>query len=462
MPKTSKPAATDAVPVWQTALVVLLRVLVGGVFAFSGFVKAVDPWGGYYKITEYLGVLGWTEVAGLALFASVALAAVEFVFGVLLLVGAYRRGVPLLLTLLMLLLTSLTLWLALTDAVADCGCFGDAVHLSNWSTFGKNLLLLAGLLVIWWNGRRVRGWYGPAVQWIVGALSMAVALVVAYYGYFTQPLIDFRPYPVGTRLAEAGQAPSDDDFVFIYEKDGRQQEFALDSLPDEDAGWTYVDRRPAAPQHGTVVERSGHQLALLDEGDDVTAETLGQGDVLLMLFADLPEVSIAHTFVINELADYARTHDAAVVGVASATQAQVAAWRDISMADYPMLAADDSDVKMVARGNPAVAFVSQGVLRWKRTLGSISADRIHDPALQPATLSDDFDPEATLRAILTPYAIAMVLLLVVNRLHLLIVSLFARRHDNDGDSGNGPAPHSAQLEGEDASSETYENNQQHV
>ena len=422
---TSSKSGSDAVSTPLVMAVVVLRVIVGAVFVYSGFVKAIDPWGGFYKITEYLQALGWSEVLNLSLFAACGVAAVEFVLGVLLLVGAYRRAVPLLLTLLMLLLTPLTLWLAVTDAVPDCGCFGDALHMSNWATFGKNLLLLAGLIFLLWKGRNVRGWYGPAVQWIVAALSLAVVLAVAYYGYFTQPLIDFRPYKVGTKLTEA-KSEADDEFIFIYEKDGQQAEFTIDSLPDEDAGWSYVDRRPKSPQRAAVIERTGHQLSLLDGGIDVTADMIGQGDVLLVLFADLPEVSIAHTFVINELADYAHAHGAAIVGVTSANEEQVAKWNDISMADYPIVNADDSDIKMVARGNPAVAYVSQGVLQWKRTLGSIPADRIHDAKLNLATLSDDFAPSAILRGIVVPYLMAMLALLFVNRIHLLIRRLFRK------------------------------------
>ena len=424
----SKPGS-DVVSMPVVMAVVVLRVIVGAVFVYYGFVKAIDPWGGYYKITEYLQALDWTGALNLSLFAACAVAAVEFVLGVLLLVGAYRRAVPLLLTVLMLLLTPLTLWLAVTDAVPDCGCFGDALHMSNWATFGKNLLLLAGLIFLLWKGRNVRGWYGPAVQWIVAALSLVAVLAVAYYGYFTQPLIDFRPYKVGTQLTEA-KTDADEEFIFIYEKDGQQTEYTIDSLPDEDEGWSYVDRRPLSPQRAAVVERTGHQLVMLDGGIDVTADMIGQGDVLLVLFADLPEVSIAHTFVINELADYARAHEASIIGVTSASEQQVAEWNDISMADYPIVSADDSDIKMLARGNPAVAYVSQGVLRWKRTLGSIPADRIHDANLNLATLSDDFDPSATLRGIAVPYLMAMLALLFVNRIHLLIRRLLGRSNSS--------------------------------
>lgn len=422
-----------------TILVVLLHLVTGGVFAFSGLAKAIDPWGGYYKITEYLNALGWVQWTDFALLAAVALAAAEAVLGVLLMVGAYRRGAPALLLLLMLVLTPLTLWLAITDAVADCGCFGDALHLSNWATFGKNLLLLAALAVLLWLRPRIRGWYGPAVQWIVAALTLAVVLAVAYVGYFTQPLIDFRPYKVGTRLAAFNPAPSDDDYLFIYKKDGKEQAFSLDSLPDEEDGWTFVDRRPVSATRGNVVEKSGHQLVMLDDGIDVTADVLGDSCVMLILFPDLPTVSVAHTFAIHGLADYAQAHHAAFYGVSAATEPEVEHWRDISMASYPMLTADDSDIKMLARGNPAVACVEGGVVKWKRTLGSISADRIHDPVLTPASLGDDLQPAFTLSKIFTPYVLAMITLLVINRTHLLVGALIRRVRRNGGEREEQPA-----------------------
>ena len=229
---------------WCQILTVLMRITVGGVFIFSGFTKGVDPWGTYYKITDYLNAMGLEQWAGTALFAAFALAALEFMLGVALAVGAYRRSAPWLALLAMLVMTPLTLWLAVTGAVPDCGCFGDALHLSNWATFGKNVLLLLGTIYLLLFNTSVRGIYGPAVQWMVMALSFAFVMAVAYFGYFTQPLIDYRPYPIGTRLVNAttmsDSDEGEDDFIFIYSRDGKEQEFTIDSLPDEEDGWEYV------------------------------------------------------------------------------------------------------------------------------------------------------------------------------------------------------------------------------
>jgi len=140
--------------------------------------------------------------------------------GVALVVGAYRRGAPWLALLMLLVFTPLTLWLAVTNYVSDCGCFGDAWHLSNWATFGKNVLLLLGVLYLILFNRSAPCLFGPAVQWIVMALTFAFVAAVAFNGYAVQPLIDFRPYEIGTRLEAANAEVEEDEYIFIYKKDG--------------------------------------------------------------------------------------------------------------------------------------------------------------------------------------------------------------------------------------------------
>lgn len=419
-------AKTNNDPVVVTLMVWLMRLVVGGVFVFSGFVKAIDPWGSYYKFNEYLLTLGWDNLLGQSLFAAFAVPIVELTLGLLLLIGAYRRMAPLLLLLLMLVMTPLTLWLALTDAVPDCGCFGDALVLSNWATFGKNVALTAGLVFLLLLNKRVKGLYGPAVQWLVTAATGVFAFALAYYGYFTQPLMDFRPYRVGTALsASSAGATNEDDYLFIYSKDGVEQEFTIDSLPDEEDGWTFVNRRPVSRGVAPVSNKISHQLVVMDDGVDVGDEVLASGNrLMLFLFPDVQDVNIAHTFMINELDDYAHAHDAAVYGICSATSKQIEEWKDISMADYPMLTADDSDLKMMARGNPAVVYIEDGIIKWKRTLGSISDNRLHDAKVTLATLSDDFNPSAILRSLCISFSLVMLVLLVFNRTHVVIRELF--------------------------------------
>lgn len=401
------------------AMVIAMRIVVGGVFVFSGFVKAVDPWGIYYKFNEYLQVLGWDSLMGLTVFGAFALSACEFVLGVLLVTGSCRRMAPLGAVLFMLFMTPLTLWLAVTDAVPDCGCFGDYLILGNWATFGKNLTLLAGSVYLLLLNRRVVSVYGPAVQWMVIMLSFAFPLLISFTGYFTQPVLDFRPYKVGSRLVSQAPSMADGDYVFIYEKDGVQQEFPIDSVPDDDSGWNYVNRRSVKPQATTAGQ--GLTLAAWDGDDDVSDLLLAHDQLLLILIPDVEKVSVAYTFRINELQTYADQHGVSVAALTSATDAQIGEWNDIAMAHYPVYKADDSDIKMIARGNPSVVYVHDGVIEWKRTLVSIDPELIHDGEKSVAQFSDDFHPRDILDTCLWAYLFAMLAVLIVNRTHLVFM-----------------------------------------
>ena len=412
---------------WNTVIVWVLRGLLGLTFIYSGFAKAIDPWGGMYKLTEYFNVLGFDQLVPASLAFAFILAAIEFMLGLFVLVGAYRRSAPVLLLCMMAVLLPLTLWLAITDAVPDCGCFGDATHMSNWATFFKNLLIVPALIYLVMFNKRVHDIYGPAVNWVVGVIALAYVSVIAYNGYFKQPLIDYRPYPVGAKLGVEPEAqPADDDYVFIYEKDGVQKEFSIDSVPDDDSEWTYVDRRVKGDKQpkGRVLEQP---LAIFDNGTDVTDEVLTtQGDALLYLFPDLPGVNIAYTFVINNLTEKAVGQGATVAALTSATEQQMEEWRDISMASYDTYSMDDSDLKMIARGNPAVVMLHDGRIVWKRTLASLDPERLRDDNLPLAQLSDDYNPSAILKRAGWLLLMALLALLVVNRTHVLVGTIWRR------------------------------------
>lgn len=419
---------------WCRLLTTLMRLVVGGLFVFSGFTKAVDPWGTCYKITDYLNAMGMEQWGDTALFLAVALAALEFMVGMAIVVGAYRRSSLIIALLMMAVMTPVTLWLAITDAVPDCGCFGDALHLSNWATFFKNILLILGLIYLLMFNKSLKGIYGPAVHWIVMAVSFALVMAVAYYGYFVQPLIDYRPYPVGTRLADMNAADSEDengedDFIFIYSRDGVEQEFTIDSLPDEEDGWEYVTRYHARRPHGKVIIQNGalpNSIAILDEeGNDVTLDVLTRNrHMVLLLFPDLLEVGALHSFALNELNDAALVADADVVALTPATAQEIEQWKDISMASYPIYNMDDSELKMIARGNPAVVYLEDGTIKWKRTLTSL--EDVEQP-VELNRLSDDYDADGIMTRLMAAFLLALLAILILNRSHLVLRHLFTRK-----------------------------------
>ncbi len=437
LPKWAIPVASSK---WNTAVVWLVRIVVGCVFVFSGFVKGIDPWGGYYKLVEYFNAFGFPGLVQVALACAVALAAFEFVLGVCVLVGAFRRGSIVLLLLMMCVMLPLTLDLALTHKVADCGCFGDALVLTNWQSFAKNVVLLLLLLYLLLFNRRVHGLYGPAVNWVVGLLAVIYICAIAYNGYFTQPLIDFRPYKVGAKIGvpSTEAETSDEDYEFIYEKDGRQQAFDLDSLPDDDSGWEYVDRR-FKPGKEPKARTQNAPVEIVYRGNDITDMVLPDtGRQLIIAFPRLQDVNISYTFDINEICDNAKRQGVSFFALTPADTAARAEWRDISMASYPIYNIDESELKTIVRGNPALVYVENGTVRWKRTLYSLDNTLIRNENYPIAKYDSDHDAAATLKHLTQALVVALLILLVFNRTHVLVRALVGHKKPQpDGDDSTG-------------------------
>lgn len=411
---------------WNRTLVWLLRVALGCTFMFSGLTKAIDPWGGFYKFAEYCNVYGFESLGSASLGLSFALAALEFMLGVFVLTGAFRRGAPVLLIGMMAVMLPITLDLAFTDRVPHCGCFGDALVISNWASFWKNVALTAGLVYLTFFNRRVHGIYGPAVNWVVGVISFTFVASVAYNGYFKQPLVDFSPYHVGSQLGVSASADGDAaDMVFVYKKDGEEKEFSLDSVPDEEDGWEFVERhykKGKEPNDSSATQ----PLAIYDNGVEVTEDVLPDtGKVVMFLFPDLRGVNISYSFDLNEIYAHATEQGYQVFSVTSSSTDDIKWWNDISMAAYHTYRMDDSELKTIARGNPAVVLVENGKMVWKRTLASLDEDKVRVADSPVAQYNSDYQRDEVMSGLVRLFLLALLLLFVLNRTHVL-VRLFYR------------------------------------
>lgn len=371
------------------ALTWIIRILTGATFIFSGFVKAIDPWGTLYKLTDYMGALHLPVYRNILIVATFALCAYEFTIGVFLLLGCFRKSAPWLAALLMGVMLPLTLWIAIKNPVEDCGCFGDAFIIGNWTTFWKNVVLccLIGWLIKFNSSCRCL--ISIPVQWLGLLLTISYIVAISMVGYLYQPLIDFRPYKVGENLiddaTENGDEKTGEKISFIYSKDGEEKRFGLDDeLPDEESGWVFV-RRETDPQINITV-KSGttspsvngkdteRNFRIWDDGgeSDVTEEVMtGNDKILLLMMPDLKDVSIATTWQINSLYTWAEEHNIEFIGIVNGSEEAIANWRDLSLADYPIYTADDTQIKMVARGNPAVVYINDGKIVWKSTLRAL-------------------------------------------------------------------------------------------
>ena len=366
-------------PRFVRAVVTLLRLVIGILFIASGFAKAVDPWGSVYKIGEYLAVWGWDFSHSMLVSASVGLSALEFLCGMMLFLGCYRRSVVVLLLAMMALMLPLTLYIWLDNPVADCGCFGDWLLISNGATFAKNIAITLGLLVLLPYNRLQRALVSPYLQWIPLVVSVIYILGISYVGYYYQPVVDFRSYPVGkSLLADETDDGGQDEaqmYGFVYEKDGNTEIFNLDNLPD--STWTFVERRLL---DGKDEAQAADTFVIRDiEGEDVTSDVISaDGYQLLILVPSMKNLDISYTYYINQLYRQLPTDSVTMTGIIGGNEKDVAFWQDLSMAEYPLYTADGIQIKELARGDIAAVMLHEGDILWKRTLPSLVNDLIID------------------------------------------------------------------------------------
>ncbi len=354
---------------WLCAGVIAVRVIVGVTFIVSGGVKLIDPEGTMYKIEEYLTVVGLTSLVPLSLVASVVLSMVEFVIGVNTLLGSYRRVTPVLLAVFMGVMTPLTLYLAIANPIHDCGCFGDAIVLTNWQTFWKNVVLVALVCVLLRYNKRVRSLFHPDVQSLTVLFALLYAFIVAWMGYTYQPLIDFRPYKPGVDLRAAldGNGVADREYDFIYEREGEQRVFSLDNLPSADDGWRFVERRERAVPQADANEELGH-FAIYDGDENVTDRIVGHdGYVFIMFSPDIRKASDDEVNKINELYDYCCEYGYPFYAVSPSSPRATERWLEDTGGEYSFYFMDKITIRTIARNNPYVLVLKDGVICRKGT-----------------------------------------------------------------------------------------------
>ncbi len=271
------------------------RTLLAITFLFSGFVKAVDPLGTVYKIEDYLKAFGgfFTDLLPLAGAAAVCLILVEWILGVCMLANIRTNITSWLALIFYLIMTPLTLWIALTNPVSDCGCFGDALVLTNWQTFWKNILFLTLVIVLLLCRKAIPQLFSWWAELCIVLLGLGVAAGIMGYSYTHLPPMDFRPYKIGNHLPTLmeipeGAEPDLYETTLIYaDADGNEQEFTLENYPKGDSTWTFVDQRSVLIKKG--YEAPIHDFEILTmEYDDITYDILESEDpVTLVAMYDL-------------------------------------------------------------------------------------------------------------------------------------------------------------------------------
>lgn len=354
-----------------------LRFTLALVFAFSGFVKAVDPMGTMFKMADYSDAFGIAAHPALLMVGAWILIAVEYVMGVALFFGLYRRFYLWLMIAFLGVMTPLTLVLALTNPVSDCGCFGDAIVLTNWQTFGKNVVLLLMTIVVLVGRKYIRRVISERTQWLIFVYALVSVFVFMWHNMRHLPALDFRPYAIGTNIVEDMTVPDDapqDEYetLFVLEKDGEQRTFTFDNYPD--STWTFVTRENRLVSKGYVPPITDFHLTTL-QGDEATWDVLEYpGYTFLMVARDLQRADEGMLDVINDLHDYARVGGHPFYMVTSSNSQSVHQWTERTGATYSYLNADDILLKTMIRANLGLIVLKDSTIVGKWSTADMPRD----------------------------------------------------------------------------------------
>ncbi|MBO7067848.1 MAG: DoxX family protein [Bacteroidaceae bacterium] len=379
--------------VW--AVVNVLRLLLSVTFILSGTVKLIDPKGTEYKIQEYVAALGIanTLFASIPLLLAVLFSACEFVMGIYMLFGIQRRLTSTAMIMFLAVMTTLTLYLAIVNPIADCGCFGDAIKLTNWQTFGKNVVLLAAAVMVLRYYRLMKRAMTKRHQWTVSIYTWTFAFVFASINLYYLPIVDFRPYHIGADLKKA--IASDVQYVttFILEKDGVQKEFTLEDYPD--STWTFIDSKTVTQNEAE--ESSGIetlQILSVETGEDVTQQVvLDSGYVFLLVAPYLEKADDSMMERLISLHDYCAENGYQFICLTSSGEDGIARWVELTGAEYPFCYTDAEVLKTMVRSNPGLLLLHNGIVenKWPQTTipgeEELTAPVQELPAFHPAKRS---------------------------------------------------------------------------
>jgi len=343
------------------------RVLIGLVFVFSSFVKGVDPLGTAYRLEDYFIAFNWDFFIPYALFFSILLCTAEFVVGITILLNLQIQIASWLLLAMMLFFTGLTLNDALYSPVPDCGCFGDAIKLTNWQTFYKNLVLLPLSLIVFIYRNKFKPFISSGKQWILTALFTGIFAGFSYYCYSHLPAIDFTEWKVGHKLYAENPKPVKYYLTYKNKKSGATQEYLSPNYPFNDsiwmANWEFVSQRVEDPN-----QYYGKSLVITDTtGNNVTESIIRNPDYQLIINSYDLSLADRNAFTkLNALCAKAYSDNIPSAVLVSASNSDIQQFGKSNNLKLDFYTADDIILKTIVRSNPGLLLMKNGVIlnKW--------------------------------------------------------------------------------------------------
>lgn len=348
----------------------ICRILVGIIFIFSGFVKAIDPIGSMYKFADYFDAFHLSFLNNMALPFAILLNIAELTIGILLFVKIRIRFAAWALVFFMSFFTILTFILAVFNPVSDCGCFGDALIMTNWQTFFKNILIFAITIVVFWKRNEYKTVFPNDIQAILAVLTLFIGVYISFHALNHIPVLDFRPYKVGVNITEAMNIPEDAPFdeyetYLFYEKDGETKKFSMENYPAEDTSWTFVNQESVLIKKG--YEPPIHDFSILNEyQEDYTDNILSyEGYTFIMVSKDITKLKEKYLEKVYNLYNFSVSNQMRFIWLTASNQEQISQFKKEHNLVSDFYNGDETTIKTIVRANPGVLLLKEGTIIGK-------------------------------------------------------------------------------------------------
>lgn len=346
------------------------RVLVGVLFIISGLIKLNDPVGFSFKLEEYFGanVLNLEFLIPFALAIAVGVVIFEVVLGVMLLVGFKRRFTTWSLLLMIGFFTFLTFYSAYFNKVTDCGCFGDALKLTPWESFSKDVVLSILIIILFFNKHYINPIFGKVA---VNATVIASVAMCAIFGYSVLnhlPAVDFRAYKIGTNITEGmaipeGAPKSEYEMVFIYKINGVEKEFTDKELDKIPADAEFIDRKDKIVKQGYVPPI--HDFTIEKDGQDFTEPMLAEPKLIMLISYDLNKASDEGLDKLETFSKQAQAKGYKVIGMTSSAEDVIMKKKLDYKLTFDYYFCDATTLKTIERANPSIVILKKGTIVQK-------------------------------------------------------------------------------------------------
>lgn len=361
------------------------RLFVGVLFIISGLIKLNDPVGFSYKLAEYFSepVFNMPFLEPLALGLAIFLVILEVVLGVMLLVGYKAKTTIWALLLLIVFFTFLTFYSAYFDVVKDCGCFGDALHLTPWQSFTKDVVLLFFILILFINQKLVKPLFSNTVTNAITIVSVTLSAIMAYWVLNHNPIKDFRPYKVGTNIEKGMEIPegapkSVVEMVFIYKVNGVDKEFTEKDLMNIPEGATFVDRKDKVITEGYVPPI--HDFTMTKDDSDYKAELLKLPKLLIFVTYDLALSNPDGMKKLAKVTADAKAKGYKVIAMTASGAEEIAKAKKEYNLDLDFYFCDATALKTVERANPSIVVLHNGTVVQKVHYNDVDDLKLSDVA----------------------------------------------------------------------------------